>query len=458
MSVSKQFARPMIWSAVLSTSIALACKQPPDETPAEEKAPSKTVADPPVATEKPEAEVVIEEKIVPPVDEELADTLVREAREVAAAMNTAVDALDANDPNKAKTELDKAVVALTQIETKRPSIDVAVELWRKHQQLGVEELVSAVDTIPLLVTVNRIDVPVYNREQVQAHYEQRKGQAPETLSKQEKLSDLHLVDSQIAYFEVDLPIAASEIAVFEAQRLLEQGQSAEAKAALQRGIEAAEVVAVIVEAPEFQARQFIWDAENAFLRGDYAETKQLLAKANELLTPLAEREDDPQAKQMITTLLAEMQPLQETLQTAGGSEQANLFRRVARSALNISRRAALRHQLSRQHERERFALVDALMWLESAKTELALRPESHMVLRDLQTAEAALATASTAAPSSAKPNLEDLHARVLRLGELEQSDRKLFESELGHVIFDLRMLMFDLQALPVSTRHQDKRG
>lgn len=468
MPVRRHLVHSMIWSIVLSTSAMLACK-PEQEKPTtaakqvEEKSPTDSVAEPREAEQNsPQSAAVVEEKLVPPGEAMLAETLVAEARDVAAAMDAASTALDANNVETAKEQLSKATTVLAQIEAKRPTVNVAVELWRKRQELGVEELAGAVDTIPLLVTVSRVDVPVYSREQIQARHEQRKAQAPASVSTEEKLADLRVVDSNLIYFEVDLPIAASEIAVVEAQRLLDQNKPAEAKAALMRGIESANVVEFVVEAPEFQARQLIWDAEDTFLRGEDDDAKQLLAKANELLAPLAEREDDPQAKLMVTTLLDEMRPLQDAL--AAGThdeEQASVFRRLSHRALSLARRAALRSKLNHHHEQERFALVDALMWMESAKSESSLRPDSHMVIRDLETADAALAKAIEAAPSSAKPNLEDVHARVGHILELDRTtprDPEKVQAELANTIFELRMLMLDLHAMPMHHEHRPTQG
>jgi hypothetical protein len=460
MSPNKQLVHSAIWTfaAVLSTSTVLACKDrerdkaPADDERVQREQPPSATAEQAKATEpatEPATQTTtVVEAVVPLVDEKV----IAAARDLAGAMEAASTALDGGDRSKAEAELGKAESALAEVEANRPSVALLVQLWRKQQELGVADTASGVDTIPLFVTVSRVEVPVYNREQIQAQHEKRQAQARESISAEEKLSDLRLVDSNLVYFEIDLPLAASWLAVLEAQRLLGENKPAEAKVALRRGLESARAVEAIVEAPEFRARRFIWEAETAFGQGKRDEAKQLLAKAHELLAPMLEQSDDPGAKVMITTMVAQMRPLQESTATGPGTdEEASAFRRISRDALNLARRAAMRVDLARHQQQQHYALVDALTWLESARIAGALQPESTTVMRDLQGAREALTQAAQVAPSSAKGKFDELRKRLDAVVELDRAtprDSTRIDSELANVIFDLRMLTLDLRALP----------
>jgi hypothetical protein len=470
LSAIKGPTQSRISTGIVAVVLLIACKKPSESieeaTPAERKSPPQAVGSSQEAVQQhpssPEV-VALEERTVPPVGGDVAKALVADGREIARAMDAAVTALDENRISEAKAELAKAVATFEDIHAKQPIVDITVELWRKHRELGVEELAASVDTIPLLVTVSRVDVPVYDREQIKARYEQRVGQSPDSVGNQEKLMDLQIVDSNLVYFEVDLSIAATEIAVLEAQRLLEQGKPAEAKAALLRGIGSVGVFEWIVEAPEYRARQLLWEAERAFVRRENAEAKRLLQEARDMLGPLAATNDDPQAQQMVITLLTEMKPLQGALENGGAvPEQASVFRRLELEVSGLARRAALRSMMSRRQLREGFALADALMWLENAKAEISLIPErSRSAASELELASAALASGLEAAPASDKPNFADLNARVTRLVELERAtprDHELIESELGGVILDVRMLMLDRGLMPIHRRGKAGQG
>lgn len=445
--------RATTWS-VLAISTVLACKRP-----AEREADDK---DAKVADEEPASKAGTDDRAkaeqAKPQDTAGDSALVAAAREVAAAMQAAGSALDANDVDKAKTELSNAISALARLEANRPGVGVAVELWRRHQQLEDDQLAGAVDTLPLLVTATRVDVPVYDRDDIQAHHDRRKSQSPESISKQDKRSDLRLIDSNLVYYEVDIPIAASEIALVEARQLVDQGKPDEASAALQHGIESVSVVEVIAEAPELRGRQQIWAAKEAFSRGRLDEANELLGRAHELLAPLVERGDDPQEKLMVTTLLDHLGQLRGALAAgSGGEQQADALQRISRRALNLARREALRAKLRNHQTQDQYAVVDALTWLENARIDSALQPSPELT-RALELARAALDQAIEAAHSSIKPTIEELRARVGRIAELDTAtprDHDVIESDLDDAILDLRMLTLDSRA-PSMSHGQNK--
>jgi hypothetical protein len=310
---------------------------------------------------------------------------------------------------------------------------------------------EGLDTIPLLEKLTRVDVPVYNREEVKTRLEQRKGQAPGTATKKDKSTDLEIVDANLVYEEVDLPIAMTELHVRHANKLLDEGHMAEAKQALLGAVGSVDVIEVVEQAPEYRAQKRVWAAQTAFLKDDMNTSKRLLAEANDLLSPLAKQHEDTQGQEMVTVLLAEMQPLQEALDM-GAKPDKNAFARIEHDARSLVRRSALRTMLTARHETEHIALADALMWLEKSKNAGLCKPEGNAeASRDLTLADAALSKASGAVQPSAKPLFDDLHARLAHLITLDTSASRTpdeIESELRSLTFELRMLMLDLSVAP----------
>jgi hypothetical protein len=470
MSVTKPIICSIFWSGMLCVTLSAGCKKASEpekaapegaskseqaESKAEQaKAGAATPTEPSGAAEA----VVVEEKSSQAMTDELATLLVDEGRRVAQAIDSAVGALDDNRLDKAKTELAKAADGLTKISASRPTVDIAVELWRKNKQLDAAEVEGAVDTIPLLATVTRVDVPVYDRQAVEARYTKRKQQSPEAITKSDKASDLAFVDSNLVYLEVDMPIAATKLEVDEAQRLLDEGKSDEAKAALKRAVASFDVITVITEAPEYQARLLVWAAENAFADGDMAEAARLLGKASDTLAPLAKREDDSQSQVMVTMLMTELKPLQEALRS-GNVEESKGLRQFVRNVSAYSRRMALRSMMKHHRRVEHRALADALMWLEKAESEGVSKGEGGaLATSDLERAVTVLAKAKDSAPPSAASNFADLHNRVEHIAELNrapQRDPEAIEVLLHGVMFDLHMLMLEIGASPVE---REKKG
>jgi hypothetical protein len=394
-----------------------------------------------------------EQKTDSPTGTTQAEPAINDARTVAAAIDSAIVAIDGGKQPDAQAEVTKALDELARLRQGRPNVDLIVSLWQGNRTTtGVDK--DEFDTMPLLERLIRDDMPVYQREKLEARLEHRKGQAAGSASKDDKFLDLEIVDASIVYDPVDMPIAMAEVHVREAQRLLDEDKLTAAKHALTRAVAAVRVIENIDETPEYRARNSIWAAQSAFSKDDINEAKRLLKEANDLLAPLGKQADDSEGQTMVNLLLADMQPVQ-TLLDAGGKPSADLFTRLEHNASNLVRRNALRQVLIARRETERLALADALMWLEKARTDGLSLPDTNVAAsRDLTLAEAALSKASKAVPASAKPQIDDLHGRVAQLIERDTAkSRKTdeLETELRGVTYELRMLMLDLGAAPTST-------
>ncbi len=464
MSLTHQVMRCMGWSGVLCLALSTGCKKSSES----EKAPPEGPA---TAEQKPEAPAgegakpatpstepgtaVVEEQVTPPVTDAIARAIVEEGRAVAKDIDATIAAIDANKLDEAKTNLNKASDDLAKLSAHLPAVDVAVELWREDKQLDVAEIAGTVDTVPLLATLTRVDVPVYDRKQVEARHAQRKGQSPSSVSAEDKRGDLRVVDSNLVYLEVDMPVIATKLAVEDAKRRLDAGEADSAKAALQRAVASFDVVEVVTKAPEYQARLQVWAAEKAFAKGNTGEASKLLDEASDLLAPLAKDDEDPESKAMVQTLLAEIKPLKDAL-GSGATDQDQGFRRLTRDVSSYTRRMALRALMDVHQRAEQRELADALMWLEKADTEgLTTAERNAAASADLEHALSVLAKAKAHAPPSAAGNFDDLYKRVeaiMQLDSAAERDALAIESRLRDVIFDLRMLMLEVGISPVSSK------
>jgi hypothetical protein len=412
-STNNRFLHPIVCSAAFA-ALLIGCNNKPSdngitrqETPPVDNRHADVSAPP--ATDSQALED--EQKTDSPTGTTQAEPAISDARMVAAAIDSAIFAIDGGKQADAQAEVTKALDELAKLRQGRPNVDLIVSLWRK-------------------------------------------GQAAGSASKDDKFLDLEIVDASIVYDAADMPLAIAEVHVREAQRLLDEDELTAAKHALTRAVGSVDVIGNIDETPEYRAQKSIWAAQSAFSRVDINEAKRLLKQANDLLAPLGKQADDTDGQTMVNLLLADMQPVQ-TLLDAGGKPSADLFTRLEQSASNLVRRNALRQVLIARRETERLALADALMWLEKARTDGLALPDTNVAAsRDLTLAEAALSKASKAVPASAKPQIDDLHARVAQLIERDTAkSRKTDELETGlrGITYELRMLMLDLGAAPTST-------
>lgn len=472
MTANNRLSHSIFWAGAFTAVLLTGCKKSDTEkkstreatVPKTETATEKTAEKSATTAPAPEVAVVEQvERIERPMDAKQADAVVQEGREVAAAIDAAIRAIDAGKATDAKAEVSKALDALAKLEHDRPNVEIITTLWRGNQELTFVEK-DALDTIPLLERMTRVEIPVYDRKAIETRLEQRKGQAAGSATSKDKSTDLEIVDANLVYEEVDLPIASTSIHVHEAKKLLDENKLAEAKDALMRAVGSVGVIEVIVEAPEYRAQKLVWGAQTAFVNDDMAEAKRLLAEAHALLAPLAKHDADAQGQSMVTMLLAEMKPLQDALDT-GTKPAKDAFRRVEHNAQSLVRRTVLRGVLAARHENERLTLADTLMWLEKSKTDglsTAETPETRAAAtHDLTLAEAALSRAAKEAPASAKPQLDDLHARVAHLITLDADKSRKpaeIEAELRGITFELRMLMLNLGLPPSPSKKPSGQG
>ncbi|PRQ06882.1 YfdX family protein [Enhygromyxa salina] len=417
----------------------------------------------------------VDAQIAPTVDDESAKALVETGREVAAAIGAAIDAIDANQPDEARASLTKAQEGLDEIKATRPNIEIVVATWRGNRGLTIASTQPAVDTVPLLAMLTQVDT--HDAEAIKARHELRKGQNSKSVSNADKVDDLGLVDANLIYQELDMPIAATEIHVAEAQELLDQAKPAQAKELLVRAVSSFDVIQRVVGAPEYKAYRLVRDAQAAFARGDASKAQEQLDMAAQLLEPLGQDQRDPQSQKLVTMLLEDLAPLRGKQQTGDtpdqkpegtkpeATNQLDAFRRVERHAMSLVRRAAMRSVMESRQEQEFLALADALMWLEIAESEGVLdQARNERAGTHLMEAKAVLASARDNATPAAKPKFDDLHARVEKLTKLESATPRqpdAIESELRRIGFDLRMMMLDLGMAPADqdrdkTKREDK--
>lgn len=480
MSMTKHPRPSFLSLGLLSATVVLAlstsCKESKESEESEEskeakqektsdelaKAPAQPTTPSTESTGKSDQDVtLVEERSTAPIDDVTATVLIAESREVASEIAAAITAIDANQPDKANVAVTKAIDALAKLKADRPNVDIAIELWQKHHELERVDLQAGVDTVPLFATLTRINVPVRDSREIEARHALRKTQIPSEVSTTEKAKDLEIIDSNLVYLEVDLPIASTEIEVRAAKAALDEGKLTDAKAALTRAQASYEVIAAVAEAPEFQARRMVWAAQKAFVKGDMAEAKRLLTEAGSILAPLTTADDDPQGQLLASILMTEIKPLQAVLET-DNAMATNGFQRAERDAMTLARRASLREVMRQRNEAEQVAFSDALMWLETAETAGLFEASSKTaVTENLQRAETALAKASAEAPVSAKPNFDRLRAHIVRLIDLDNATPRnadLFASELRGVTFDVRMLMLDVGVSPAMAKRKATQG
>ncbi|MCA9651684.1 MAG: YfdX family protein [Myxococcales bacterium] len=373
-------------------------------------------------------------------------TLSEDAAKAMDAIARARAELQAHEKAPAAKTLGEARTVLDQIVAEHPSIDIAVTVWTNKRELDGPAATEAVETVPIFASLDRVETLVASPELVEARKTEREA-ASGKLSVEDKLSDLRLVDANLVYTEVDMPIASTYVHCLAAQRLVEEGKLDEADAMLQRAQASLEVVAVVEKAPEIQARQEIWDAEAAFARGDAALAKRLLQDATKTLESItSDPEADEQVHEIVAVLLAEIAPLRTTL-TAGDEQHGATLERLKREIWGLAQRAAARTMLVARRADEDLALADALMYLEEAQSE-GLYEGKEGAGGELVLAEDMLRQAGAKASASAKPVITDLENRVHQLIALDIAEHRDAEQiELRHeaLKLDLRMLMFDLQ-------------
>lgn len=453
--------RSMLWTTMLCLSLLTdtGCREA-KESDNSELATAKTLDDSSIVEKKPDEQPragTPEVDEIDEIDEIDAKPPVARRQVVSGAISAAINAIDTKDQTQAKAELAKALDGLAKLERDRPVVEIIVETWRANEALHADKTAKTVDTIALLSSVNRPDIPVDRSDEIEARHELRKGQSPGSISQADKSSDLAVIDSNLIYQEVDLPIASTKIHVQAAQQLLEEGKPAEARNLLTRALGSYGVIQIIAEAPAYQARQMVSAAQTAFVRDDLDSAKRVLTAATDMLTPISKSEADPQAQKLATVLIEEIAPIRDAL-NSGDTKQLDALARIERDLMSLVRRTAMRAMLEARHETERLDLANSLMWLERAENRGLLKAEDHArASEDLETAVSLLASASQAASPQAKPKFDDLHARAQHLVELNQlnhaqpRDMTQLESEFRRLRFDLRMLLLDL-GLPPATK------
>jgi hypothetical protein len=409
-------------------------------------------------TEQLEA-VALDETTTKPLDDETFAKLTGDASIVIEAIVEARTELQAKKKAKAKKALQKASTALDRIVAERPTTSIAATLLTSKRELDLPEIAESVETIPIFASLDRIEQHVASPKAISERKTERQGDK-DGVSVEEKQADLAMIDANLIYTEVDMPIASTRVHILAAQRLVDEGKLKDADEMLEQAQASLEVIEEVHEAPEFEARQLVWDAEAAFTRGKTDEAKVLLAAAKDVLDPLAKGDDvDPETKKVATSLIAEITPLQDVLEP-GNEKHGAALNALQRSVWGFAQRAVARAVLAGRRSEERFALADALWYLEKAQTD-GLYKGNEDADGSLLMASAMLGMAKKKANVSTTPVIEDLENRVKQLVDLNEAradakdkdkadDAKAVDIELLHqaLKFDLRTLMFDLQLPP----------
>ncbi len=432
---------------VMAFSVPLACKggdQAQGETKEEPAKEAVKVAK--VAEVDEVAEQAIAVAVRNPVDTKAAEKLVADAAEVVKAIGEARKAIADKDKEAATKALSKAREASDRILADRPSVDLAVELWAKDREIELVDRV-VIDTIPIFAGLDRIEERVYDPEAVAARKEMRGADKKSgKLTVGDQHADIDLIDASIVYTEVDMPIASTHTHVVAAEALVKEGDLEQADRVLANAEASLEVIQVIDEAPEFKARAAIWAAEAAFAKGNMARAKSLLSAARSLLEVITKDESAGEdSRKVAQTLLDEIAPLIDVLEI-GNESQASAFKKLKRGIWGFAQRAAARATLLKRKAEQRYALADALMYLERAQSE-GLYDGEPAAGGALLLAEAMLKSGVEKVAPATKPIVKDLLLRtkeLLKLNAKGERDAALIRALHQELKFDLRVLMYDL--------------
>lgn len=250
----------------------------------------------------------------------------------------------------------------------------------------------------------------------------------------------------LLYTEVDLPLAATEEAVLEAQELIEQDELDAAVAALQRAEEGVQVLSLPFQSPVTRAKKYLWQAMQDYGTGNDAVIETDLEQASSWLQRAAQSEQ--------ATIIAEADTLAQEIETLVGNAEggrlvaittiSGLWKRTGALEERVLDQIPVGWQQYRVESPVRAELVDAQLHFGYGASYQWRTEEVQEARAEIAYAEANLRAAATQAEPVAQQKIERLEKENGQLKTQLSSHPDMARMHFGMITHELQQLIQDL--------------